>query len=179
MLGNIIANVVGDVIKTALTSEDQKQVAIQQSKDQRNVAIAQTVVQGAVAAYGIYSQTQQIATQAMPANQTMQPVPVAEEVPLLATNSQPTYNINYNTVWANKNKGEMGATLTEVNTGENINIVYRMQNIGNKKYKVFLRVNDEEWEDEGVIDWNRMNVADLANAIDPFFSEIVSIVMHK
>ncbi len=39
MLGNIIANVVGDVIKTALTSEDQKQVAIQQSKDQRNVAM--------------------------------------------------------------------------------------------------------------------------------------------
>ena len=179
MLGGIIANVVGDVIKSVVDSDNNREVAIRQSKDQRNVAIAQTIVQGAVTAYGIYEQSRQNRISATPKNQQIQTIEATEDIPQLPAGNQPVYDIIYNTVWANKNKGEMGATLVEVNTGERVNVAYRMQNIGGKKYNVSFNVNNEGWENAGVVDWNRMSMADLSGVIDPFFAEIVSIVMQK
>ncbi len=75
----------------------------------------------------------------------------------------------------------MGANLVDANTGNTLQLSYRMQSIGKKKYKVLVTVNNEGWEELGTIDWNRMNMGDLDNMQEqfPFLANILRIVMNK
>ena len=87
------------------------------------------------------------------------------------------YIIDYDSIWVNKQAGEMGTNLIEVSTGNVAEISYRMQGLGNKVYKVFMQVGNEGWGEVGTIDWNRIDISDLENETDPFFAEIMRAVM--
>ncbi len=180
----ILAGTVVDIINGAIDSEDKKQIALQQSKDQRNTEIAKAVIEGAVAAYGIYSQNQQAKQ-----NQTMQisneaiyenEINVTPPTQMLSSN-EPIYNIDYGTIWLNKASNEMGGNIVDVNSGEVVKLKYRIQSMGNKVHKVFESVNDGEWQQVGLIDWKKMTMADLGrnDTGGPFFGEIARYAMRK
>ena len=182
MIG-IITGALG-LLATTIQSDDQKQIALQQSKNQRNVELAKTVIEGAVAAYGIYSQMQQSKQ-----NNIVQPVAnvsyqqeidVTPNTPMLGSR-EPVFNLNYDSIWMNRSTNEMGADVIEENSGEIFHLKYRMQSIGNKVYKIYECVNNGDWEQVGVIDWKCMSMADLGRDDNggPFFAEIARTVMRK
>ncbi len=183
MLG-IIAGAVGTLLAETIQSEDQKQVALQQSKDQRNTEIAKMVIEGAVAAYGIYSQAQQAKQNNIVQPATNAPYPqeidVTPSAPML-TSSEPIFNLNYDSIWMNRSTNEMGADVIEANSGEIIHVKYRIQSIGNKVHNVYESVNNSGWEHVGTIDWKHMNMSDLGRSDTggPFFAEIARTVMRK
>lgn len=180
----ILAGAVTSILTDAMESEDKKQIALQKSKDQRNVEIAKTLVEGAVAAYGIYSQAQQTKqNQAIPSNQTTtytNQIDVTPTTPMLGSN-EPIYNIDYGSVWLDKGSNEMGADIVEINSGEIVKLKYRIQSMGNKVHKVFESVNNEEWQQVGIIDWKKMTMNDLGRSDTggPFFGEIARYAMRK
>lgn len=184
----ILADTVAGIINEAIGSEDKKQIAIQQSKDQRNADIAKAVIEGAVAAYGIYSQNKQ-ANQAVQGNPAVQgnigtsyaePIDVTP-TPQMIGSSEPIYNIIYSSIWLNKASSEMGADVVEVNSGEVMKLKYRIQSMGNKVHKVLESVNNSDWQQVGLIDWKKMTMADLGrdDTGGPFFGEIARYAMSK
>lgn len=180
----ILAGTVAGIINEAIGSEDKKQIAIQQSKDQRNAEIAKAVIEGAVAAFGIYAQNQQAKqSQAVQVNSGTtyeNEINVTPQTQMIGS-SEPIYNIDYGTIWLNKNSNEMGANVVEINSGEVVKLKYRIQSIGNKVHKVFESVNDGEWQQVGLIDWKKMTMADLGrnDTGGPFFGEIAKYAMRK
>lgn len=173
---SVITGVVGDVIKSVVDSDNNREIAIRKSNNQRNVEIAKTIVNGAVTAYGIYAQTQQGRPQVVGNIASQNYIESGRNIPLIAS-QEPEYKIDHSSIWVNKQAGEMGANLVEVSTGNVAAISYRMQGLGNKVYKVFMQVGNDGWGEVGIIDWNRIDISDLENATDPFFAEIMRAVM--
>lgn len=160
----ILVGAVGSLLATSIQSEDQKQIALQQSKNQRNVEIAKTVIEGAVAAYGIYSQVQQAKqnNMAQPVTNTSysQEINVTPDNPMLGS-GEPVFDLNYDSIWMNRSTNEMGADVIEGNSGEIFHLKYRMQGVGNKVYKIYECVNSGDWEQVGMVDWKRMSMSDF------------------
>lgn len=175
---NIVGDLVGGVVKAVVQSDNEKEVALRESTNRRNADIAKALIEGAVSAYGIYANMKQSSGEVVAGG--AEAIAASPDTPMLAS-SQPVWNLDYQSIWSNKGAGEMGANLVEANTGETLQLTYRMQSVGNKVYKILGKANDEGWEEMGTIDWNRMNITDLDNAQNqfPFLANILRIVMNK
>ena len=175
---NIVGELVGGVVKAVVQSDNEKEVALRESTNRRNADIAKALIEGAVSAYGIYANMKQSGGQVVASGG--EAIAATPDAPMLES-SQPAWNLDYQSVWSNKAAGEMGANLVDANTGNTLQLSYRMQSIGNKVYKVLVTVNNEGWEELGTIDWNRMNMGDLDNMQEefPFLANILRIVMNK
>lgn len=175
---NIVGDLVGGVVKAVVQSDNEKEVALRDSTNRRNADIAKALIEGAVSAYGIYANMKQAGGQVAAGGAGA--IEASPDTPMLAS-SQPVWNLDYQSIWSNKSAGEMGANLVDANTGNTVQLSYRMQSIGNKVYKVLGKIAGEGWEEVGTIDWKSMNIGDLDNAQDqfPFLADILRIVMNK
>ena len=184
MLSNIIGEIVGDVIKSVVDSDNNREVAIRESNNRRNVDITRTIVEGLTDAYRTYGNIKQAESENMArmqyvnsfANEIEAPI---SDVPMIGT-SAPVWNVDYNTVWVNRSIGEMGADIVEANSGERSQVRYRIKSIGNKVHQVYVYVNNN-WQQVGTVDWKRMSMADLGgdDTGGPIFAEIARIAMGK
>ena len=52
----VLIGAAAGILTSAIESDNQREVAIQESRNRRNADIAKTLVEGAVAAFGVYQQ---------------------------------------------------------------------------------------------------------------------------
>lgn len=173
----VLIGAAAGLLSDAIDSENRREVAMQESRNRRNADIARTLVEGAVAAFGAYQQAKasQAQSQAVPSNSNYSPQRAMLSEP------EPVYSVDRNSVWVDRARNEMGAKVVEKNSRQIINVVYKIQSLGNKVHKIYERVNGGQWSQVGMVDWKYQRPSDLGSneTGGPIFAEIMQTAMLR
>lgn len=166
------------LLSEAIDSENRREVAMQESRNRRNADIARTLVEGAVAAFGAYQQAKvnsSVHSQAISSYGNN----VSQKAQLSAP--EPFYSVDKKSVWLDRARNEIGARVVEENSGQTINVKYKIQSIGNKVHKIYECINGGNWSQVGMVDWKYMRPSDLGSdeTGGPIFAEIMQTAMNK
>ena len=171
----VLIGAAAGLLSDAIDSDNRREAAIQDSKNRRNAAIAKTLVEGAVAMFGAYQQSK--------ANAQVQAAPSYAAPPQRAMLNppEPFFSVIRNSVWIDRTRNEMGARVVEQNSGESLNIAYKIQSLGNKVHRIYESVEGGQWEPVGMVDWKYMRPSDLGSneTGGSIFAEIMQTAMRR